>query len=106
MIRSTLNTKDTTTIESTYSLLQMINIITSNVLAIASAITTVYLAIEDKYLWLIPLVAFVVVVFSAVLVYNHLRIQYGMYYDIRVTRLIAENGNTAPVSNDDALPEL
>lgn len=102
----TINTKDTTTIAKTYALLQKINLIVSSIFALASLVLTIVVACDDEILWLIPLGALLVVVLAFLLIYNSLQIKFGMYYDIRMTRLITENKNGVVSANDDVLPEL
>ena len=101
-----IETENTNVISKTYSLLQMINLIAGAVLAVASLISTIFLAFKDELLWLIPLGAFFVVAFICVLIHMNLQVLFGMYYDIRMTRILAEGNRGESKANDEELPEL
>ena len=104
----TFNTKDTETITKTYALLQKINMIVCGIIALASLILTFVIATEDEVLWLIPVIVLIVTAIVFCAIYILLQIKFGMYYDIRVTRLATEKKkNSANAYEvDDALPEL
>ena len=99
--------KDTKKIEKTYAFMQKLNLIICSILAFALLALTIIIALDDEILWLAPLVALAIVVVVFFANYNALQIKYGMYYDIRKTRMATENGDKkAPETFGNALPEL
>ena len=99
--------KDTKKIEKTYAFMQKLNLVICSISAFAFLLLTVIIATEDEILWLAPLVALVIDVAVFFANYNALQIKYGMYYDIRKTRMATENGDKkAPVTFCNTLPEL
>ena len=89
----TINSQNTKSIVKTYRMLQIINVVVCSVLALASLILTAIVAAEDEIMWLIPLGVLLVVVLAFFVIFNLLRVKFGMYYDIRMLRLNEENKN-------------
>ena len=103
----TFNTKDTQTITRTYELLQKLNTIVCGIIAFASLILTFVIAADDEVLWLLPAAVLLITALVFVVISNILEVKFGMYYDIRITRLNAENKNNINTATvDDTLPEL
>ena len=99
-------TKDAKLIKKTYKLLQLLNIIISSLLIIASFVVMIVVACEDDTLWLIPFGTFWISIITFVIIYNSLHIKFGMYYDIRMTRLATQYKNDSINLDEFTLPEL
>ena len=106
MKESLFNTNDTTQIEKTFSAFTWINLIANAILIIAAIIVTIVLATDETVFCLIPLGAIVFLVIETILIQLSLDVKFGMYYDIRITRVIAEQKNGNVPSIEDELPEL
>lgn len=105
-MKSNIYTKNCEIIAKTHSFFQMLNLIVCGILAFSSLIITIVIAFEDEIMWLIPLGAFFVILLACGVIASSLQIKFGMYYDIRMTRLAAENKNETVAFEDDSLPEL
>ena len=101
-----LDFKDTRTITKTYALLQKFSFITTVILCLGAVITAIILAFDGSF-ELIPIAggAVILFIFVQIIISKSLKIKFGLYYDIRVLRLVAENNNNI-TTNDDTLPEL
>ena len=104
-----LNTKNEATILKSHKNSQLANMIVCSILAFASLVVTLYFMFSGDYYFeecLIPLGVHSIIVGIFFLIRNRLQIHYGMYYDMRMTRLAAENKNGKVTAVEDLLPEL
>ena len=106
-----LNKKDTQNIEGTHLIFQFFNFALGALIALVCLILTITIAVEDEIMWLIPLGCLLVDFFVWGIIANWLQVQFGMYYDIRVTRLAAEKNPSSPketpvVDNEEPFPQI
>ena len=102
-----LNTKDAQTIKRTYAFFQILNLVFYALVLIAGSVLTIYFSIvDDIVIGLMPLGAMVFFSIIFPIIYNMLQIKFGMYYDIRMTRIAAEKGGKTESESEDVLPEL
>ena len=100
-------TKDTKQIETTYNILQRINVITGALLAFVSLVLAIsFFDKSAEMLGLIFLGVLAVDVLACVVIYFCLGVKFGMYYDIRMKRMGADGEAVCKPIDSDELPDL